>query len=490
MGKRRTLDVDDILARQESGELRRHLRGRDLIGFGVGVIIGTGIFTLAGVEAKTHAGPAVTLSFVIGAIVAGLAAVCYAELASSVPTAGSAYTYAFATLGEPFAWIIGWDLLLEFALGTAVVSRGWSGYLANLLGLPSSWFGEEATVNVGAVLIIAVLTVVAVAGIREAAWATNVLVIVKVSVCVLILVVGVFFVRSANLTPFIPPAQPAPGASGVLHEPVVQAGLGLAQSVYGMAGVLSAAAIVFFAYTGFEALANLGEETRNPQKDLRVGLLGALGVCALLYIGVSFVLTGMVPYTRIDTGAPLASAFESVGMHWIGALISLGAVTGLTSVMLVELVTIGRIGFAMGRDGLLPGALGRTHPRWGTPHLMTIGGAVLIAVLAAFVPITELSDMVSIGALSAMIIVAVAVPVLRKRRPDLHRPFTVPFSPVVPLLAALACFYLTLNLSVLTWIRFAVWLVLGLVIYFAYGRRNSRLAERITASTRRTGRPR
>ncbi|WIX78275.1 amino acid permease [Amycolatopsis carbonis] len=476
MGVRRTLDVDEVLKRQDSGELKRRLRGRDLVGFGVGIIIRTGIFTLAGVEAKTHAGPAVTLSFVIGAIVAGLAALCYAELASSVPTAGSAYTYAFATLGEVFAWIIGWDLLLEFALGAAVVSRGWSGYLANLLGLSPTWFGEDAKVNIGAVIIIAVLTVVAVLGIKESAWLTNLLVCVKVAVCVLIVVVGVFFIKGANLTPFIPPAQPPAGGSGVLEQPVVQAALGLEQSVYGIAGVVTAAAVVFFAYTGFEALANLGEETINPRKDLRVGILGALAVCAVLYIAVSIVLTGMIPFTDIDTGAPLAAAFDSVGQHWVGALISLGAVTGLTSVMMVELVTIGRIGFAMGRDGLLPKAIGETHPRWGTPHRMTILGAILIAVLAAFVPISALSDMVSIGALSAMIIVAVAVPVLRKRRPDLKRPFSVPFSPVVPIIAAVACFYLMLNLDVLTWIRFAAWLVLGLLIYFFYGRKHSRLA--------------
>jgi APA family basic amino acid/polyamine antiporter len=472
----RTLDVDRVLERQESGELQRRLSGRDLVGIGVGIIIGTGIFTLAGVEAKTHAGPAVTLSFVIGAVVAGLAAVCYAELASSVPTAGSAYTYAFATLGEIFAWVIGWDLLLEFALGAAVVSRGWSGYLANLLDLPPELFGEQATVNVGAVLIIAVLTVVAVSGIRQSAVFTNVLVVVKVLVCVLILVVGVFFVKKSNLVPFIPPSERPAGGADALHQPVVEAALGLEPSVYGIAGVLTAAAVVFFAYTGFEALANLGEETVNPRKDLRVGILGSLGVCALLYIGVSLVLTGMVPYKSIDEGAPLAAAFDSVGMHWVGALISLGAITGLTSVMMVELVTIGRIGFAMGRDGLLPKPLGTTHPRWGTPHRVTIGGAVLIALLAAFVPITELSDMVSIGALSAMIIVALAVPVLRRKRPDIDRPFTVPFSPVLPIVAALACLYLMLNLDVLTWIRFAVWLVLGLVLYFAYGRRHSRLA--------------
>ncbi|GAB3724064.1 amino acid permease [Amycolatopsis oliviviridis] len=480
---RRTLDVDEVLKRQDSGELKRRLKGRDLIGFGVGIIIGTGIFTLAGVEAKTHAGPSVTLSFVLGAVVAGMAALCYAELASSVPTAGSAYTYAFATLGETFAWIIGWDLLLEFALGAAVVSRGWSGYLANLMGLSPEWFGEDAKVNIGAVAIIAVLTVIAVIGIKESARVTNLLVLVKVAVCVLILAVGVFYIRGENLTPFIPPAQAPTETAGTLHQPIVQAALGLEQSVYGIAGMVTAAAVVFFAYTGFEALANLGEETVNPKRDLRVGILGALGVCALLYIGVSLVLTGMVPFTDIDTGAPLADAFDRVGQHWVGALISLGAVTGLTSVMMVELVTIGRIGFAMGRDGLLPKKFGTAHPRWGTPHRMTIAGAVLIAALAAFVPISELADMVSIGALSAMIIVALAVPVLRKRRPDLERPFTVPFSPYLPIVAALACFYLMLNLDVMTWLRFAAWLLLGLLIYVFYGRKHSRFAKDELSST-------
>jgi APA family basic amino acid/polyamine antiporter len=482
---RRTLDVDEVLKRQDSSELKRRLHGRDLIGFGVGIIIGTGIFTLAGVEAKTHAGPSVTLSFVLGAVVAGMAALCYAELASSVPTAGSAYTYAFATLGETFAWIIGWDLLLEFALGAAVVSRGWSGYLANLMGLSPDLFGEDAKVNIGAVAIIAVLTVIAVIGIKESARVTNLLVLVKVAVCVLILAVGVFYIRGENLLPFIPPAQPPTETAGALHQPIVQAALGLEQSVYGIAGMVTAAAVVFFAYTGFEALANLGEETVNPKRDLRVGILGALGVCALLYIGVSLVLTGMVPFAEIDAGAPLADAFDRVGQHWVGALISLGAVTGLTSVMMVELVTIGRIGFAMGRDGLLPKKFGTAHPRWGTPHRMTISGAVLIAVLAAFIPISELADMVSIGALSAMIIVAVAVPVLRKRRPGLERPFTVPFSPYLPIVAALACFYLMLNLDVMTWLRFAAWLVLGLLIYVFYGRKHSRFAQTDLSSTDR-----
>jgi APA family basic amino acid/polyamine antiporter len=231
--------------------------------------------------------------------------------------------------------------------------------------------------------------------------------------------------------------------------------------------------VVFFAYTGFEALANLGEETKRPHRDIKIGLLGALAVCALLYIAVSFVLTAMVPYDQIDTGAPLAAAFDSVGLPWVAAMISLAAVTGLTSVMMVELVTIGRIGFAMGRDGLLPTSIGTTHPRFGTPHRMTIIGAVVVAAIAATTPISELADMVSIGALSAMIIVAIAVPVLRRTRPDLQRPFRVPLSPVVPILAALACFYLMLNLELVSWLRFGVWLAIGLVIYFAYGRRHS-----------------
>ncbi|MEB3371518.1 amino acid permease [Saccharopolyspora mangrovi] len=474
----RTMPVEDILTRGERSGLVRRLTGKELVGFGIGIIIGTGVFTLAGIEAKDHAGPAVVLSFVIGGIVAALAALAYAELASAVPTAGSAYTYAYATLGELFAWIIGWDLLLEFALGAAVVSRSWSGYIANLLGLPQAWFGEDATINVGAVLIIAVLTAVAVIGIRESSWVTNALVVVKVAVCVLVIVAGLFFVTGANLDPFIPPAQPAESGASVLEQPLVSALLGMEQSVYGFGGVLTAAAIVFFAYTGFEALANLGEETKRPQRDLPVGLLGSLIICTLLYVLVAFVLAAMVDYRQIDEGAPLAAAFQSVGQPWVAALISLGAVTGLTSVMMVELVTIGRIGFAMSRDGLLPPKLSQVHPKWGTPHRMTIGGAVVIMLLAGFIPISELSDMVSIGALSGFLIVALAVPVLRRTKPELHRPFRMPFSPVLPVITAVACLYLMANLDVVTWLRFVAWLALGLLIYFAYGRGHALLGRR------------
>ncbi len=476
MALTRTISVEHVLERGQNNNLRRTLRARDLVGFGVGIIIGTGIFTLAGVEAKEHAGPAVTLSFLIGAVVAGLAALCYAELASSVPTAGSAYTYAFATLGEIFAWIIGWDLLLEFGLGLATVARSWSGYLSNLFGLPSSLFGEDATVNIGAVLIIAVLTVVAVAGIQQSSRLTNILVAVKLAVCVLILVVGFFYIDTANLTPFVPPARPAEGGGSVLTQPVVSGVFGLEPTVYGVGGMLTAAAVVFFAYTGFEALANLGEETKRPPRDMKIGLLGALAICAVLYVGVSFVLTAMIPYTEIDVAAPLAAAFTDVGARWVAVLIAIGAVTGLTSVMMVELVTIGRIGYAMGRDGLLPRSIGTAHPRFGTPHRMTIIGGVVCAVIAAFTPITELADMVSIGALAAMVVVAIAVPVLRRTRPDLTRPFRVPLSPVVPAITAVACLYLMLNLDLLTWLRFGVWLLIGLLVYLLYGRTHSFLA--------------
>lgn len=473
----RTLSIEDVRARNESSSLKRRLRARDLIGVGIGIIVGTGIFTLTGVEAKQHAGPAITLSFVIGGIVAALAALCYAELASAVPTAGSAYTYAFAAIGEPLAWIIGWDLLMEFGLGAATVSRSWSGYLQNLLGLPTWLFGEQAPVNVGAVLIIAVLTVVAVTGIKVSSGVTNTLVVVKVAICALIIVAGAFFVRWTNLTPFIPASRAPSGGPGGLDQPLIQGMLGLQPAVYGIGGMFTAAAVVFFAYTGYESLANLGEETKRPARDMPIGLIGALVICTVLYVGVAFVVTGMVDYQHIDPGAPLSAAFDSVGMGWVAALVGLGAVAGLTSVMMVELLTIARVGFTMARDGLLPSKLGVSHPRWGTPHRMTIIGAVLVMLLAAFVPITELSDMVSIGGLSALLIVAVAVPVLRRKRPDLHRPFRVPLSPVLPIVAALACLYLMFNLNMLTWIRFGIWLAVGLVIYLAYGRRHSVLAR-------------
>ena len=485
----RTKPVEDVIAQAADpveGEahegvahrLARRLTAKDLMGFGIGIVIGTGIFTLTGVEAKQHAGPGVVVSFGIAGLVSLLAALCYAEMASAVPTAGSAYTYAYATIGEIFAWIIGWDLILEFALGAAVVARGWSGYLANLFDLPPTLFGEDATVNIGAVAIVLVLGAVATVGIRESARVTNALVVVKVVICVFVVVVGLFFIDRANLTPFIPPSQPVKEGTSGLAQPLSQAVFGLEPTAFGFAGVLTAAAVVFFAYTGFEAVANLGEETRNPSRDLPVGLLGTLALCTVLYMGVSFVITAMVDYRTIDEGAPIASAFDAVGAGWAAALISVAAVAGLTSVILVDIVAMGRIGFSMGRDRLLPPAVAKVHPTWGTPYRITAITVVFVAVLAGFVPLGTLANLVSIGTLFAFIVVSIAVPILRRTRPEMNRPFRVPFSPVVPVLSALACLYLMSNLSVETWLRFAVWMALGIVLYFAYGRRNARLAHR------------
>ena len=480
----RTKSIDDVLAQSEGDldehagsttHLRRRLGPFDLMGFGIGIVIGTGIFTLTGIEAKASAGPAVTVSFLIAGVVAALAAFCYAELASSVPTAGSAYTYAYATLGELAAWIIGWDLVLEFALGAAVVARGWSSYLANLFGLPKELFTEDAPVNIGAIAIVLVLGVVAAVGVRESARVTNALVVVKVAICIFVVVAGLFFVQASNLSPYVPPAQPTQGESG-LAQPLIQAVFGLTPTAFGITGVLAAAAVVFFAYTGFEAVANLGEETRRPSRDLPLGLLGTLVICTLLYAGVSFVLTGMVDYRQLDEGAPIASAFDAVGAGWASSLISIAAVAGLTSVILVDLIAMTRISFAMGRDGLLPRSVAKLSPRFGTPLATTAGITVVVAALAGLVPLGVLADLVSIGTLFAFVVVSLAVPILRRTRPDMRRAFRVPLSPGLPLVSALACLYLMSNLAIETWLRFLAWLLVGMVVYVGYGRRNARLA--------------
>src|SRR3954453_14340297 len=406
MSLMRTKPVEDVLAQNRDepdaaggegqGRLRKRLGALDLVGFGIGIVIGTGIFTLTGVEAKLHAGPAVVLSFLVAGVVSVLAALCYAELASAVPTAGSAYTYAYTTLGEPIAWIIGWDLILEFALGASVVARGGSGYLGDLLNLPTSFFGEKSVVNLGAMFIVLVLGVIAVVGIRESARVTNTLVLIKVSICVFVIVAGLFFIKGSNLTPFVPPSKAVDAGTSGLTQPLSQVLFGIAPTAYGAAGIITAAAVVFFAYTGFEALANLSEETRRPARDLPLGLLGTLALATALYIGVSFVLVGMVDYRDIDPGAPIADAFDQVGLGWASWLVSIAAVAGLTSVILGDLITMTRIGFAMGRDGLLPHSVARVSPRTGTPLRMTLLFAAAVLVMATFLPLGVLADLVSI----------------------------------------------------------------------------------------------
>ena len=481
----RTKDIDDVIRQNDDpvgGEtahtrLSKRLSAWDLMGFGIGIVIGTGIFTLTGIQAKNNAGPAIVVSFAIAGFVSLLAALCYAELAAAVPTAGSSYTYAYTTIGEIFAWIIAWDLILEFALGAAVVSRGWSGYLQDALNLPTSVFGEGSTVNLGAIAIALVLGVVAMIGIREAKWVTNALVVVKVSVCVFVIVLGVFFVRLVNLSPFVPPAKPvsADQALGGLKQPLWQWVSGADPTAYGVTGVFVAAAVVFFAYSGFEAVANLGEETRDPAKDMPRGLLGTLAICTVLYVLVCLVITGMVTYTGLSEGAPISDAFDQVGMGWAGILIAVAAIAGLSSVILVDIVAMGRIGFALCRDGLLPRWIGELHPTWQTPYRVTVGTTAVVMLLAGFVPLDALAEMVSIGTLFAFFVVSVAVVVLRRTRPGMKRPFRTPQVPLLPVVSAVLCVGLMTNLALETWLRFLVWLVIGLVVYWFYGRTHSRL---------------
>ncbi len=446
------------------------------MGFGIGIVIGTGIFVLTGVEAKAHAGPAITVSFLIAGVVTMLAALCYAELAAAVPTAGSSYTYAYTTIGEVFAWIIGWDLVLEFALGSATVARGWSGYPQSALGLPTSLFGEKAPVNIGAIFIVVVLGVIAAVGIRESKWVTNVLVLIKVTISVFVIVAGLFFVKASNATPFFPASKPDPDAKGGLAQPLWQWATGASPTAYGVAGVLTAAAVVFFAYSGFEAVANLGEETKDPGKDMPRGLIGTLVICTVLYLLVCLVLTAMIDYRTIDASAPISEAFKQVGLDWAAMLVSVAAVAGLTSVILVDLVAMGRIGYALCRDGLLPAAIGKVHPKYKTPFRITIGTTIAVAVISAFVPIETLAEMVSIGTLFAFVVVAIAVAVLRRTEPKMERPFKTPQVPALPILTAVACVALMANLAVETWLRFVVWLVVGMAVYFFYGRTHAKLA--------------
>ncbi|SEO79585.1 amino acid permease [Trujillonella endophytica] len=484
--------VEDSIRDTEQREhrLKKNLSALDLTVFGVGVIIGTGIFVLTGEVAKTTAGPAVALSFVIAGVVCALAAVCYAEFASTVPVAGSAYTFSYATLGEVLAWIIGWDLVLELALGAATVSVGWSGYLNQLLEdvatpLPTSIAGEDATVNIPAMVIALVMTGVLVLGIKLSSRVTSVIVAVKVVIVLFIVVVGFFYTKADNYSPFVPPAEPTPEGEGGWKRPLIEL-LGITQGTFGWGGIIAGASIVFFAFIGFDIVATAAEETRNPKRDLPRGIIGSLLVCTLLYVAVSLVVVGMQPYDELSVTAPLADAFSSVGLTWASTLISVGALAGLTSVVMILLLGQSRILFAMSRDHLLPPSLGAVHPRYGTPYRITIATGVVVALLAGFLPISTLAELVNIGTLFAFVLVSIAVIVLRRTRPDLPRAFRVPLVPLLPIVSVLACLYLMANLPIETWVRFLIWMALGAVVYAVYGRRRSRLAgeEGVAAAAR------
>jgi basic amino acid/polyamine antiporter, APA family len=482
-GTRRVKAVEDSIRDTEAPEhrLNKNLSALDLTVFGVGVIIGTGIFVLTGVVAKEQAGPAVAISFVVAGIVCGFAALCYAEFASTVPVAGSAYTFSYATFGEFLAWIIGWDLVLELALGAATVSVGWSGYFNQLLGdlgipLPSSIAGETATVNIPAMAIALVMTGVLILGIKLSSRVTSVIVAIKIAIVLLVIVVGLFYVQAANYSPFIPPSQPGTAGGSGWTAPLIQLLAGFTPSSFGVSGIFAGAAIVFFAFIGFDIVATAAEETKNPKRDLPRGILGSLAVCTLLYVAVSLVVVGMQHYTELSTDAPLAEAFRSVGLPFLSGLISVGALAGLTSVVMILMLGQSRVLFAMSRDSLLPPPVGKVHPKYRTPYRITIATGVVVALLGGFVPLGTLAELVNIGTLFAFVLVSIGVVILRRTRPDLPRAFRVPGVPVLPIISALACFWLMLNLPAETWLRFAVWMLLGLFVYFFYSWRHSRLA--------------
>ncbi|AWB93886.1 amino acid permease [Aeromicrobium chenweiae] len=458
--------------------LKKELSAWDLTVFGVGVMVGTGIFVLTGEQAHVNAGPAIVISFILAGITCGLAALCYAEFASTVPVAGSAYTFSYATLGELVAWIIGWDLVLELALGAAVVARGWSAYLQSLFDLPTWLAGDEAIPDFGAIAIVLALTAVGVLGTKLSGRVTAILVVVKVAVVTFVIVVGLFFIKASNYQPFIPKSEPTDGGSG-LDSTLLQSLFGVDPTVFGVYGIIAAASVVFFAYIGFDIVATSAEETKNPQRDVPRGILGSLAIVTVLYAAVAFVVTGMLKYSdsRMETAAPLAEAFKANDLGWASKIISVGAVAGLTTVVLVLMLGQARVLFAMSRDGLLPVGLARVHPRFGTPYRITVITGVFVAALAGFVPLSELSKLVSIGTLFAFVLVSVGVIILRRTRADLHRPFRVPGVPLVPALSVAACLWLMVNLSVETWIRFLIWLAIGFVVYFTYGYRRSRLGR-------------
>ncbi|MFD4266183.1 amino acid permease [Rhodococcus sp. NPDC058523] len=473
--------------------LRRELTAWDLTVFGVAVVIGAGIFTLTARTAGNVAGPSISLAFVLAAIACGLAALCYAEFASTVPVAGSAYTFSYATFGEFVAWIIGWDLILEFALASAVVAKGWSLYLGNVIGASGSTTAHLGPIDFdwGALLIIGVLTTVLAIGTKVSSRVSAVITAIKIAVVLLVIVVGAFYINKDNYSPYIPPTDATAGSSGGssgVHQTPFSFLTGAEGSSYGWYGLLAAASLVFFAFIGFDVVATTAEETKNPQKALPRGILGSLAIVTVLYVGVTLVLTGMVKYTDLKTGSPLvgdssatlATAFEAHGITWAEMVINFGGLAGLTTVVMVMMLGQTRVLFAMSRDGLMPRGLAKTGAK-GTPVRITVIVGVIVALLAAFFPMGTLEEMVNIGTLFAFVLVCIGVVVLRKTRPDLPRGFRVPLVPFVPILAVLACGWLMLNLSVETWIRFLVWMAIGVAIYFAYGKRKSVLGLRLAA---------
>ncbi|HVA56477.1 MAG: amino acid permease [Gemmatimonadaceae bacterium] len=456
--------------------LQRVLGPLNLTTLGIGAIIGTGIFVLTGEVAAQNAGPAVVLSFIFAGVASVFAALCYSEFAALIPMAGSAYTYGYATLGEFVAWIIGWDLILEYALGAVTVAIGWSGYVVSFLrdvgiNVPCAFSaargisvhcadGSTATAifNLPAVIIIAVVTALLVVGIKESANVNNVIVMIKVAVVLLFIFAAVHAVHPANWHPFIPPATGKRGE-------------------FGWGGVTTGAGIVFFAYIGFDAVSTAAQEAKNPQRDMPIGIIGSLVICTLLYIAVSAIATGVMSYKLLNVPDPIAVAADAAGLGWMASLIKLGAIAGLSSVILVMLLGQSRVFYSMARDGLLPPIVNKVHPKFHTPYVTSIVTGVIVAFFAAILPIADAANLVSIGTLMAFVIVSIGVVVLRVREPDLPRAFKTPMVWAVGPLGALSAAYLMYRLPWETWVRLIVWFVLGMIIYWTYSLWHSNLAK-------------
>ncbi|MGE2720918.1 amino acid permease [Mycolicibacterium celeriflavum] len=479
---RRTKSVEQSIADTDEPDtrLRKDLSWWDLTVFGVSVVIGAGIFTITASTAGNITGPAISVSFVLAAVACGLAALCYAEFASTVPVAGSAYTFSYATFGEFIAWVIGWDLILEFAVASAVVAKGWSSYLGEVFefGGGTADFGW-VQLDWGALLIITFVTVILALGTKLSAGVSLAITVIKVGVVLLVVAVGAFYIKASNYSPFLPPAEPGEGGRGT-DQSLLSLITGAEGSSYGWYGLLAGASIVFFAFIGFDVVATTAEETKNPQRDVPRGILASLAIVTVLYVAVSVVLTGMVHYTELRAAgekANLATAFSANGIDWAAKVISIGALAGLTTVVIVLVLGQTRVFFAMSRDGLLPRSLARTG-RHGTPVRITLIVGVLVAITASVFPIGKLEEMVNIGTLFAFVLVSAGVIVLRRSRPDLERGFRVPGVPWLPIASIVACVWLMLNLTALTWIRFLIWMAIGVALYFVYGRRHSVLGRR------------